>query len=141
MQPLHGIDTVLAAARILKDKADIEFLMVGGGKTLARAVQQAVDDGAHIAYRAWIPFDELPATIHASGVSLGGPFGNTPQAQHVITTKTYQILAAGEPVIVGASEATSEYLLDKQNALVVPQADARALARAITWAQAHPGEL
>jgi glycosyltransferase involved in cell wall biosynthesis len=141
MQPLHGVEVVLDAARNLKANTDIDFLMVGGGKTLRQAVQKAVADGAHISYEPWIPFAELPATMHAAGVCLGGPFGNTPQAQHVITTKTYQILAAGEPAIVGASEATSEFLVGKQNALVVPQADAEALARTIRWAHAHPKEL
>ena len=141
MQPLHGIDTVLEAAVMLGKNDAIEFLIVGGGKQLQKQVKNAANEGAHITYQSWIAFDELPATMHASGINLGGPFGDTPQAQHVITTKTYQILAAGEPVIVGSSEASDEFFVDKQNALVVPQADPQAIAKAILWAYAHPKEL
>jgi len=141
MQPLHGISYVLEAAELLKDNHDIEFLMVGGKKPLRSAVAAAVQSGAHIRYEAWISFDSLAATMHESGICLGGPFGDTPQAHHVITTKTYQMLAAGCPVLVGASEAVDEFFIDKQNALVVPQADASALAKAFVWAQKHPAEL
>lgn len=140
MQPLHGLAYVLEAAKRLR-ASDIEFLIVGGKKPLRHAVARAVEQGAHITYEPWIDFKELPQTMAASGICLGGPFGDTPQAHHVITTKTYQMLAAGVPVLVGASEATQEFFIDKENALVVPQADAAALAKAIEWAQKHPAEL
>jgi len=141
MQPLHGVQHVLAAAEQLKNNADIEFLLVGGKKLLRDATAAAGANGAHVRYEPWIPFEQLVNTMHSSGICLGGPFGDTAQAHHVITTKTYQILAAGAPVVVGASEATNEYFIDKENALVVPQANPEALVRAITWAQKHPAEL
>ena len=141
MQPLHGIEFVLQAAELLKGQADIEFLIVGGKRPLEQAVMQAVAAGAQVRYLSWVPFDELLATIHGASLCLGGPFGGTPQAGHVITGKTYQFLASAMPVVVGASDATAEYFVDKQNSLVVAQADAQALASAITWAKAHPSEL
>jgi glycosyltransferase involved in cell wall biosynthesis len=80
-------------------------------------------------------------TMFASGLNLGGPFGGTNQAQHVITTKEYQMLAAAVPTLVGDSEATREYFTDKENALVIPQADPEAIKKAILWAQKHPLDL
>jgi glycosyltransferase involved in cell wall biosynthesis len=141
MQPLHGVKYVLETAEALRNNSEIEFLLVGGKKPLRDAATAAVNNGAHVVYEPWIPFDKLAETIQESAICLGGPFGDTPQAHHVITTKTYQMLAAGVPTIVGASEATNEYFVDKQNALVVPQADAAALAKAIIWAYKHPTEL
>jgi glycosyltransferase involved in cell wall biosynthesis len=135
MQPLHGIPVVLEAAVLLKDNAQIEFLVVGGKKPLRQAVKAAASQGANITYQPWIAFRDLPATMQSSGLCLGGPFGDTVQAQHVITTKTYQMLAAGVPVVVGASPVSSEYFIDKENALVVPQGNAGALAKTISWAQ------
>lgn len=140
MQPLHGIPTVLEAAERLANK-DVEILIVGGKKPLEQAVKQAQQRGAPVRYERWIPFEELVNAIRGSALCLGGPFGDTPQAHHVITGKTYQFLACAAPVLVGKSEATDEYFVDKQNSLVVPQGDAAALAKAILWAKDNPTEL
>lgn len=140
MQPLHGIPIVLKAAELLKDHKDIEFLIGGGKKPMEEAVRQAASNGASVRYERWIPFEDLVGAIQSSALCLGGPFGDTPQAHHVVTGKTYQFLACGAPVLVGASEATAEYFTDKQNALVVPQGDAAAIVKAVLWAKNHPAE-
>lgn len=140
MQPLHGIPVVLAAAEQLQ-KQPIEFLIVGGKKPMERAVQAAQQRGAKVRYERWVQFDELAQIMQTSTLCLGGPFGGTPQAEHVITGKTYQMLAAGRPVVVGASPATAAYFTHRQNALIVPQGDADALAKTILWAYQHPSEL
>ena len=141
MQPLHGIPIVLQAAELLKDNPRIRFLLAGGKQPMQRAIKAAQRRGANIEYQRWIPFETLISTIHNSGVCLGGPFGDTPQAHHVITGKTYQFLAAGAPTIIGASDTTNQYFHDKQNGLVVRQADPQALADAIIWASQHPQNL
>lgn len=141
MQPLHGINYVLAAAERLKDDDSIEFLIVGGKKPLRDAVRAAAAKGAHVRYEAWIPFNDLLKTMYDSGLCMGGPFGGTNQAQHVITGKSYQMLAAAVPILVGDSEATREYFVDKQNCLLVPQANPEAIKKAILWAQKHPLDL
>lgn len=141
MLPLHGLPVVLEAAEQLRGKPNIEFLIVGGNKPMRRLVEAAREHGARIVYEPWVPFEQLPAAIHAASLCLAGPFGNTPQAQHVITGKTYQFLACEAPVVVGASEATLVYFANKRNALVVTQDDAAALAKAIEWAAAHRSEL
>ena len=141
MQPLHGIGTVIEAALLLRDVAGVEFHLAGGGRRLRSLARAAVADGARIFYESWIPFRTLPDVMRTSGICLGGPFGNTPQARRVITGKTYQVLACESPVIVGESDVVGEYFVDKKNALVVPQADSRALADAVLWAAGHPDEL
>ena len=88
MQPLHGISYVLDAAERLAGDRRINFLLVGGKKPMEQAVATAAQRGARVEYRSWIPFDELPKVMRESGVSLGGPFGGTPQAGHVVTGKT-----------------------------------------------------
>jgi len=141
MQPLHGIPVVMAAAEELQDDPDIEFLIVGGKKPMEAVATVAKSRGANVHYVPWIPFEDLVPTIQAASLCLGGPFGDTPQAHHVITGKSYQFLACERPVLVGAGEATNEFFVDKTNALMVPQGDADALAKAIKWAKAHPDEL
>ena len=140
MLPLHGVDYVIEAALELADRPDITFHIIGGKAALAGRVQRAIERGARITYDSWIPYEQLPVVMAGSDLCLGGPFGDTVQAQFVVTGKTYQFLAAGLPVVVGANRE-SDGFIDKQTALVVPLADTRALVGAIRWAEAHPQEL
>ncbi|HVX48331.1 MAG TPA: glycosyltransferase, partial [Candidatus Saccharimonadales bacterium] len=142
MVALHGLEYVLEAAELLKDRPDIKFYLAGGKRKgkVARACAQAVRRGAHLTHESWLPFERLPDAIHDAGLTLGGPFGGTLQADFVVTGKTYQVLACGEPVLIGRNRV-NEGFVDKENCLVVPQADARALAEAIRWAADHPKEL
>jgi len=140
MLPLYGFDYILEAAVMLSDRQDIEFLFAGGKKAGADKVAAAVAQGAHITYREWIPYQEFPAVFHASDLCLSGPFGKTTQSQFVITGKTFQFLACGLPVVVGDNKEAYEFR-GKHDALIVPEADADALKRAIEWAAAHPKEL
>lgn len=142
MLALHGLEYVLRAAELLKDRPDISFRLAGGKKEseVARACAEATKAGAHLTHESWLPFEELPAAIHQAGLTLGGPFGGTLQAGFVITGKTYQALACAAPVLIGRNEV-NEGFVDKRNCLVVPQADAQTLAKAIGWAADHPKEL
>ncbi|HKU18726.1 MAG TPA: glycosyltransferase [Candidatus Saccharimonadales bacterium] len=140
LMTLHGLQYVLAAAQLLQDEADIHFVLIGGKAEAAHACAQAAAKGAHVTHMPWVPFAELAQLAHDAGVTLGGPFGKTLQSQFVITGKTYQFLAAAAPVIV-AKNKVSGVFVDKQNCLLVPPADAQALAKAIRWAKAHPTEL
>jgi len=140
MAPLHGLDYVIEAAQLLKDQPTIQFLLVGGGKETSRRIEQAVSEGAHITHKSWIEPVDLPGVIARAGVCLGGPFGNTVQSQLITTGKTYQFLASATPVIIGQTEETktSGLFKDKVNCLLVPQANAQALADAVIWAKTHP---
>lgn len=142
MVALHGLDYVLRAAELLKDRSDISFRLAGGKKLneVTRACAKAVQSGARLTHESWLPFEKSPAAIHEAGVTLGGPFGDTLQSRFVITGKTYQVLASAAPVLIGKNQV-NEGFSDKVNCLMVPQADAEALAGAIRWAADHPKEL
>lgn len=143
MMPLHGLDYVLAAAERLKDRKQIEFLLVGGGKGAAAQIADFQARGARVEYREWIEPKDLPEVIAQAGLCLGGPFGNTVQSRLVTTGKTYQFLASAAPVLIGETKETlsSQLFIDKTNCLMVPQASAQAIATAITWAVTNPKEL
>lgn len=133
--PLHGVDTIIEAASLLKS-LDIRFDFVGGS---AQQVHSACEAAGvtNYTHRSWVPFDELISRdIPAAHLCLGGPFGNTRQARRVITTKTAQCLAARRPTIIGRIEHDIGFI-DKQNCLLVEQADPGVLAEAIRWAFEH----
>lgn len=141
MQPLHGIPYVLDVAERLAGDRRIKFLLVGGRKPMEQAVNESVKRGARIEYRRWVAFDELPKIMRESGVALGGPFGGTLQAEHVITGKTYQSLACGVPTIIGENDDTSALFTHQGNAIIIRQKSPEALLEALVWAVEHPTEL
>lgn len=139
-QPLHGIPYILEAAVKLAKRKDIKFVIAGNKGSLGEQIADAVAKGARIRHETWIEFEKLPDVMRESGVCLGGPFGGTPQAQVVVTGKTYQMMACQAPVIIGEAPTTTEFT-DKKDSIIVPQANADALAEAIVWAAEHPREL
>lgn len=140
MLPLHGLEYVLEAAENLKHDETIEFLFVGGKPGDKEKIKAAIARGVHITFKDWLPFEQIPAAIHAADICIAGPFGNTTQAQHVINGKTFQFLASAAVVLVG-DNAASTMFEDKVNSLVVPQANAQAIVDAITWAKQYRAEL
>ena len=86
----------------------------------------------NVIHEEWIEYDQLPQMISACDVCLGGPFGNTGQANRVITGKTFQFLAMGKPTIIG--KITNDYgFEDKLNCLLVDQGNENQLAAGILW--------
>lgn len=139
MLPLHGLSYVLDAALALVD-LPIEFLLVGGKDKAAQAINLAKTKGADVIYKDWIDFEKLPDEILNSDLCMGGPFGNTMQANMVITGKTYQFMASGAPTLIGDTKVKAKFR-DRENCLIVPQADAAALASSIRWAYQNQDKL
>lgn len=139
MLGLHGLDVVMDAALKLKDQP-IEFVFAGGGQPTKQAIAEYQGKGAKITHHEWIEYSDLPKFAYRSQLTLGGPFGVSPQAKRVITGKTYQFLACQAPVLIGQNLASGLFI-DKQNCLSIPLGDAQALADKILWAQQHPAQL
>ncbi len=132
--PLHGVDVILEAARILSDKP-IRFILVGGKSQMVKKFHEK-----NVIHKLWVDYEQLPDWIDKADLCLGGPFGNTGQAKRVITGKTFQFLAMSKPTIVGIID--KEYgFKDRDNALVVPQGDGEALAGAIRWSFENQDQL
>jgi glycosyltransferase involved in cell wall biosynthesis len=139
MMPLHGLDIILEAMRLLQGQ-NITLVLIGGKQSTSQKVARAKAHGADIDYKKFVPFESLPTYMESADLCLGGPFGGTVQSQFVIGGKTFQYLQMGRPVIIGRNEE-SHIWTDKKDALIVDQADAQGLADAILWAKDHPKEL
>lgn len=121
--PLHGIETVLAAARALPE---IPFRVIGSGQLedSLRGRSPNVD------WVEWVDYEELPAELARAGCALG-VFGTSDKARRVIPNKVFQALACGAPVVTADTPAARELLVDDESALLVPAGDSAALADAI----------
>jgi glycosyltransferase involved in cell wall biosynthesis len=121
--PLHGLETILDAARLLPD---VPFRIVGSGQ-----LDSLLDDRpANVNWIPWIEYEQLPVAIQAAGCALG-IFGTSDKAARVIPNKAFQALACGTPLVTADTPAARELLTDGENAVLVPPADATALAAAI----------
>ena len=121
--PLHGVETILAAAR---EAPEIDFRLVGSGQ-LEGLLAGRPPNVQHV---PWIEYERLPAEIQRSGCSLG-IFGGSGKAQRVIPNKAFQAIACAAPLVTADTPAARELLVDEESALLVPPGDATALARAV----------
>ena len=121
--PLHGLKTVLEAARIA---SDVPFRIVGDGQ-LAPLLRER---SGNVEWIPWVEYQRLPVELGRTGCSLG-IFGTSAKATRVIPNKVFQALACGTPVITGDTPAARELLVDGASALLVPPGDPGALADAI----------
>ncbi len=128
--PLHGVETIVEAARILAC-SPIRFEFVGAGQTRETAERLAagLPKGKAI-FRPPVPQRELPGIIAAADIVLG-VFGVTPKTAMVVPNKVYQALAVGRSVVTAASPAVREFFSEGIHLFTVPPGDARALAAAI----------
>lgn len=137
--PLHGIPVIIEAASKLS-QLPIRFDFVGGKKEVfARWCGMA--GVTRYTHHAYVPFVELvEKMIPAATLCLGGPFGGTPQARRVITTKTTLCLAAAKPTVVGRTDVNEGFDHGK-NCLIVEQNDAADLVDKILWAYQNRDKL
>jgi glycosyltransferase involved in cell wall biosynthesis len=121
--PLHGVDTILAAARLVPE---IPFRIVGSGQL----ERELIGAPANVSRTPWVEYERLARELHAAGCALG-IFGTSDKAQRVIPNKAYQALACAVPLITSDTPAARELLTSGHDALLVPPGDARALAEAV----------
>ncbi len=121
--PLHGLETILAAARAAPG---LRFRIVGSGQleSLVRGRPKNVE------WLPWVDYELLPAELHRAGCALG-IFGTSDKAQRVIPNKAFQALACGTPLVTANTPAARELLVHEQSALLVPPGDPGALATAL----------
>jgi glycosyltransferase involved in cell wall biosynthesis len=121
--PLHGLDTILAAARMLPE---IPFRIVGSGQ-LNHLLEGLPANVEHV---PWLEYEELPAAYQQAGCALG-IFGPGEKATRVIPNKAFQALACACPLVTADTPAARELLRDGEDALLVPSGDPEALAAAV----------
>jgi len=130
--PLHGVQYIVKAAKILEEKyADVRIELIGKGQTFEDAYALAQQLRLrNLSFVEPVPPTELPLLIARVDICLG-IFGDTGKAHRVIPNKVYQSLAMRKPVITGDSPAIREVFRDGEHLLLCRMADPESLAEAI----------
>jgi len=121
--PLHGLETILAAAALAPE---VPFRIVGSGQLEHLLVTRP----PNVEWIPWVEYERLPEELQRAGCALG-VFGTGAKTERVIPNKAFQALACGRPLITADTPAARELLTNDADAVLVPAGDAPALAAAI----------
>lgn len=103
--PLQGVDIVLDAAKLFKDRADVFFEIVG---PISNKYHKPIQK--NIAYIDWLPQEELAEHIASADLCLAGHFNaEIEKAKRTIPGKAYIYEAMEKPMILGDNDANHEY--------------------------------
>ena len=127
--PLHGVETVVEAARLLAGEG-VEITIVGAGQELERVKVAAVDVPGLELVERFLPPDEIAVRLRESHVGLG-VFGETAKAARVVPLKAALVQAHGRALITRDGPAANEAFGGDASALLVPPGDPAALAAAL----------
>lgn len=128
--PLHGIEYIVRAAKLLEKEADVVFEIVGWGQEREKIVTLFNSLGTNnVFFAGGVDRELLRGKIVEADVCLG-IFGNTDKAKRVIPNKVYECLAVGKPIITADTPAIRE-LFEDGDLIFASSADHTSLAKAI----------
>jgi len=120
--PLHGIEHIIRAAKILEQEY-VEFTIIGTGQEYNR-IRGIANElvTKNIKWIDWVESSELVYYINEADIVLG-IFGESEKSRRVIPNKAFQTIACKKPLITGDSSAARELFKDKENALLCRMGD------------------
>jgi glycosyltransferase involved in cell wall biosynthesis len=127
----QGLETVLEAAEILKERKDIVFVFVGSGPVKENMVRFQQRAGlTNVRFVANQPTNRIPAILAAFDAVVI-PLKRLNVFRGALPSKLFEAMASGTPVVV-AIEGEAKELVESANAgICVPPEDPRAMAAAI----------
>lgn len=138
--PLHGIGTLLEAARLLSERSDIHFRLIGDGQDAPLVEAWLHTHTIQLEWeREWQPSNRIAEEISRADICLG-IFGAGDKTQRVCPFKIYAYAAMGRATITGETgwlkETTDQ--LSCEPFANVPVNDAAALAAKIAQLADNP---
>lgn len=132
--PCHPLDTLLDAARVLKEKSEIVFCFVGGGSEQAKVREAGLSNVQCLPYQ---PLNELSNSLSAADlhvVVMGEEFVGI-----VHPCKVYNILSIGAPVLYIGPDPSHVTDIAAQHGrfFMSRHGDVAAVVKAITEAMQH----
>jgi glycosyltransferase involved in cell wall biosynthesis len=124
----HGLANVLDAAALLRERDDIQFLLVGPGAERRALIAEAQRRGlANVTFA-----DAMPRVWSVCDVALVH-LKDSPVFAEVIPSKMFEAMAMGLPLLVAAPTGEATRIAEEDKAgLCVAAADPAALAEAVS---------
>ena len=137
----HRLSTVLSAARLLQEHAEIRFVFVGAGTERVQLQAQAQRwQLEQVRFVEAQPHERMPLVLAAADVCLV-PMQKLPLFEGRLPLKMFEVMAAARPMLLGVQgEARRIAEQEAGAALYVEPENAEALAAGILSLQAHQEE-
>ncbi len=135
--PLQGVLNILEAAKLLKDRKDIEFVFIGNGYEYKKAVEfKQQNNLLQVIFEGRVDYTNLDEHINNFDLCLG-IFGNTIKSNLVIPNKIFNYASCGRPILTMETPAVMEVFKHKKN-IYLCKAEAGEIAKSIKSLKANP---
>ena len=129
--PLHGIEHILQAAKLLQKEWEVRFIILGKGAKYDGMRRLAGElDLRRVEFGGPFNLSDLPRLMPKVDICLG-IFGKTEQAERVVPNKVFESMAMRKPIITGDNPAIRELFEPQRHLYTVPLGSAESIADAI----------
>jgi len=129
----NDIDTILNAARLLKDFRDIVFVLIGGGIRKGEIRKRITIEGIeNVILLDPVSKREIPKVISLADVCLA-TIKNTPLLQIVYPNKVFDYMASGKPTILTIGRAIKDVIEESNGGVYVLPESPEKLKEAILY--------
>ena len=136
--PVHGVEHIIEAARILRNNKDVKFTFVGIGQTFKANYERAKKlKLPNVEFFHDVPMEKHPAIIQKADIFLGF-LQKHPTVDRVIPNKIYQGQALGKVVLTADAPVTRSIFTHKQNMYFCQPSNPKDLVKAILDLQSNP---
>lgn len=137
---VQALDTVLAAAQLLRNEADVRFVLVGSGSRSEWLRQESERLGlTNILLPGRFAPQQMPGIL-AQASALLVSLARDPTMAQTVPSKIQAYLAAARPIIASLDGEGARVVADAGAGVTCPAEDAKALADAVRWLKALPPE-
>ncbi|ESS15103.1 putative glycosyl transferase [Betaproteobacteria bacterium MOLA814] len=128
---VQALDTLLAAAQLLRNEEDVRFVLVGRGSRSAWLQQEVIRLGLHnVNMLGRFPPADMPSILaQASAVLVS--LVKDPVISQTLPSKVQAYLAAGKPIIASLDGEGARVVTEAGAGITCPAEDAQALADAV----------
>jgi colanic acid biosynthesis glycosyl transferase WcaI len=133
----HGLDTLVAAAEILKADPAIRIVMVGDGPERERIRGLAREKGLDNIVFASVPYEKT-GQLYSIACGAVSTLRNLPVAKGMRLSKVFPALSCGVPVIYSGEGEAADLLVQNECGITTPAEDPTALAEAMRSLARNP---
>jgi colanic acid biosynthesis glycosyl transferase WcaI len=137
---VQGLETIIEAAALLRERQDVVFALVGDGSDRPRLEAMAAGRQlTNVFFAGRHPADEMPDFLRAAD-ALVVHLRRSEIAEHAIPTKILSYFAAGRPIVCATAGVSADLVRSANAGLICPPGDAPALATAVLELVRMPAE-
>src|SRR5579872_4281867 len=114
----HGLMTILEAAKQIRDRDEIRFVLAGDGEEKADLVAYARKYNLkNISFLDFQPHDRMPWLLAAADVCLV-PMRKVPLLETTLPLKMFEIMACARPMLLGAEGSARQLAVQEAGAAI-----------------------